>query len=71
MLRQVGLAIGVAVLIAVLGSPGSPAATLAAYQRGWMVTAAIALAGAVTAIGLLSTRRLAVVEAPAIATSSG
>ena len=71
MLRQVGLAIGVAVFIAVLGSPGSPAATLAAYQRAWLVTAGMALAGAVTAIGLLSTRRLAVVEAPAIATSSG
>ena len=71
MLRQVGLAIGVAVFIAVLGSPGSPAATLAAYQRAWLVTAGMALAGAVTAIGLLSTRRLAVVEARAIATSSG
>ncbi len=71
MLRQVGLAIGVAVFIAVLGSPGSPAATLAAYQRAWLVTAAMALAGAVTAIGLLSTRRRAAVEAPAIATSSG
>jgi EmrB/QacA subfamily drug resistance transporter len=71
MLRQVGLAIGVAVFIAVLGSPGSPAATLAAYQRAWLVTAGMALAGAVTAIGLLSTRRLAVVEAPAIASSSG
>ncbi len=34
MLRQVGLAIGVAVLIAVLGSPDSPAHVLAAYQRG-------------------------------------
>ena len=45
MLRQVGLAIGVAVLIAVLGSPHSPAQTLAAYQRAWVVTAAIAFAG--------------------------
>ena len=33
MLRQVGLAVGVAVLIAVLGSPGSPAATLAGDER--------------------------------------
>jgi MFS family permease len=52
MLRQVGLAIGVAVLIAVLGSPDSPAQVLAAYQRGWWVTAAIAFAGGI--VGLLT-----------------
>jgi hypothetical protein len=72
MLRQVGLALGVAVLIAVLGSPGSPAATLAAYQRGWIVTAAIALSGGLVAFALLTSRRRVVVEAPpAIATSNG
>ena len=71
MLRQVGLAIGVAVFIAVLGSPASPAATLTAYQRAWVVTSAMALAGAFVALALLTTRRRAVVEAPAIATSSG
>ena len=71
MLRQVGLAIGVAVLIAVLGSPESPAATLAAYQRGWTVTAAIALAAGLLALPLLATRRRPVLEAPAIATSNG
>jgi hypothetical protein len=70
MLRQVGLAIGVAVLIAVLGSPASPAAALAAYQRGWVVTAAMSLAGALVALRLLTARRPAHVEAPAIATSS-
>jgi EmrB/QacA subfamily drug resistance transporter len=67
MLRQVGLAVGVAVLIAVLGSPASPAATLAAYQRGWTVTAAIALAGGLLALPLLSARRRPVLEAPAMA----
>jgi MFS family permease len=71
MLRQVGLAVGVAVLIAVLGTPGSPAAVLAAYQRGWIVTAAVALSGGVVALGLLTSRRRAVVEAPAVATSTG
>ena len=71
MLRQVGLAIGVAVLIAVLGSPASGTATLAAYQRGWVVTAAMALAGGVVALALLVNRRPAVAEAPAIATTSG
>jgi EmrB/QacA subfamily drug resistance transporter len=71
MLRQVGLAIGVAVLIAVLGTPASPADVLAAYQRGWVVTAALALAGGVVALGLLTNRRRAMVEVPAVATSSG
>jgi EmrB/QacA subfamily drug resistance transporter len=71
MLRQVGLAVGVAVFIAVLGSPRSPAATLAAYQRAWVVTAAISLAGGLVAIPLLASRRRRAVEAPALATSSG
>ena len=66
MLRQVGLAIGVAVLIAVLGSPRSPAAVLAAYQRGWTVTAAFALAGAVIGL-LLLVNRAAPAAAPAMA----
>jgi hypothetical protein len=69
-LRQVGLAIGVAVFIAVLGSPGSPAATLSAYQRAWVVTAAMSLAGALVALRLLTGRQRAHVDAPAIATSS-
>jgi len=71
MLRQVGLAIGVAVLIAVLGSPESPAATLAAYQRGWIVTAAIALAGGIVGLLLLVSRRPAVAEVPAVVVGRG
>jgi EmrB/QacA subfamily drug resistance transporter len=57
MFRQIGLAIGVAVMIAVLGSPQSPAATLAAYQRVWIVTAAIALASGAIGLVLLVRRR--------------
>jgi EmrB/QacA subfamily drug resistance transporter len=57
MLRQVGLAIGVAVLIALLGSPDSPAHVLAAYQRAWVVTAAIAFAGGIVGFLLLVRRR--------------
>jgi EmrB/QacA subfamily drug resistance transporter len=71
MLRQVGLAIGVAVLIAVLGSPASPTATLAAYQRGWVVTAAIAMASGLVGLVSLTSRRPVTAEAPAIATSTG
>jgi hypothetical protein len=57
MFRQIGLAVGVAVLIAVLGSPHSPAAVLTAYQRAWTVTAGIALAGGVVGLALLTARR--------------
>jgi hypothetical protein len=62
----------VAVLIALLGSPHSPAATLAAYQRGWTVTSAIALAGGLVGLVLLVARpRTAAAEAPAVATING
>src|SRR6202012_784402 len=47
MVRQVGMAIGVAVLVAVLGSPDTSVARLTAFQHGWWVIAAIGLAGAV------------------------
>jgi EmrB/QacA subfamily drug resistance transporter len=49
MVRQVGMAIGVAVLVAVLGAPSSPAASLDAFRRGWWVIAAVALLGALAA----------------------
>jgi MFS family permease len=55
MLRQIGLAIGVAVLIAVLGDPGSPAATLDVYQRASYITAALALGAGL--VGLTVLRR--------------
>ncbi len=52
MLRQVGFAIGVAVLVAVLGTPATAAGRLAAFRHGWLAIAAIALAGAVSAVTL-------------------
>ncbi len=54
MLRQVGLAIGVAMLIAVLGTPRAPLATLLAYQRATWTVAAIAFIGGLVGLGLLS-----------------
>lgn len=71
MFRQIGLAVGVAVLIAVLGSPHSPAAVLSAYQRAWIVTAAVALAGGLVGLALLVARRSPVeLAAPAATTRS-
>jgi hypothetical protein len=54
MLRQVGLAIGVAVLVAVLGTPNGPAAALSAFRDGWIVIAAVSLTSA--AAGLMLRR---------------
>jgi EmrB/QacA subfamily drug resistance transporter len=58
MLRQVGLAIGVAALVAVLGTPGSPLAAVSAYQSGWtLIAATMALAGLVGVVWLPVQRR--------------
>ena len=59
MFRQIGLAVGVAILIAILGAPHSALATLAAYRRGWEVVAGLSLAGAALGIVLLAPRRVA------------
>jgi EmrB/QacA subfamily drug resistance transporter len=65
MLRQIGLAIGVAVLIAVLGSPHTPAATLDVYQRATWIIAAVAAAAGIMGVALLGARRTeATVGAP-------
>jgi len=57
MLRQIGLAIGVAILIAILGTPGSPKAVLAVYERASWVIAAMAFAGGVIGLALLAPSR--------------
>jgi len=57
MLRQVGLAIGVAVLVAVLGSPRTPAASLTAFQHGWIVIASVAAGAALAGAALLGAGR--------------
>jgi EmrB/QacA subfamily drug resistance transporter len=57
MLRQVGLAIGVAVLVAVLGTQRGAHALLDAFDRGWIVTAALAAASAIASLAILGVRR--------------
>src|SRR5580704_918935 len=52
MLRQVGFAVGVAMLVAVLGSPHGPAAALTAFRHGWYATAAAGIAAAAAAVVL-------------------
>jgi EmrB/QacA subfamily drug resistance transporter len=53
MLRQVGLAVGVAVLVAVLGTPASPAAAQTAFVHAWYVVAGAALLAALAGALLL------------------
>jgi EmrB/QacA subfamily drug resistance transporter len=52
MLRQVGFAVGVAMLVAVLGSPRGAPAELTAFRHGWYATAGVGLAAAVAAVVL-------------------
>jgi EmrB/QacA subfamily drug resistance transporter len=61
MLRQVGFAVGVAMLVAVLGSPHGAGAELTAFRHGWYATAVAGFAAALAAIWL---RRPSVQPAP-------
>jgi EmrB/QacA subfamily drug resistance transporter len=56
MLRQIGLAIGVALLIAILGTPHSGSAVLQAYERASWVIASLSLAGGLAGLVLLARR---------------
>jgi EmrB/QacA subfamily drug resistance transporter len=56
MLRQVGLAVGVAVLVAVIGTPLTGPAQLAAFRHGWIVIASTALLAAISGAVLLRPR---------------
>jgi EmrB/QacA subfamily drug resistance transporter len=56
MLRQVGFAVGVAMLVAVLGSPHGASAELTAFRHGWYATAGAGVAAALAA-ALLRSRR--------------
>jgi EmrB/QacA subfamily drug resistance transporter len=62
MLRQVGLAVGVAVLIATLGTAPGATDQLAAFQAAWWVLAALSLAGGVAALLLIVPRRRAAAD---------
>ncbi len=52
MARQIGIAVGVAVFVAVLGTPDGPQSRLLGFQRGWYFIAAISLAGGLLALAL-------------------
>ena len=50
MIRQVGITIGVAVLVAVVGTPRPGNGELTAFRHGWLVITAISLACALTGV---------------------
>ncbi|HEY7260460.1 MAG TPA: MFS transporter [Trebonia sp.] len=56
MARQVGIVLGVAILVTVLGRP-SGAAALAAFQRATVVIAAVAVAAGLASLALVRSRR--------------
>ena len=41
MIRQAALAVGVAIFVAIIGSPSSPVERVAAFHRGWWVMVAV------------------------------
>ncbi|WP_067685991.1 MFS transporter [Nocardia jejuensis] len=64
MARQLGLAVGVAVFVAVLGAPVGPDATLEAFQRGWYVIAGAAVAAGIVGLAARLPRPVAPNTAP-------
>ncbi|HTW11161.1 MAG TPA: DHA2 family efflux MFS transporter permease subunit [Solirubrobacteraceae bacterium] len=64
MLRQVGLAVGVALFVAVVGTPGAPEAARTAFEHGWAVIAGIGFLAAV--VGATVLRRPGVAAAAAV-----
>ncbi len=53
MVRQIGIALGVALLVAVLGTSGSHVPSLTVFRQAWWLIAAIAFAGIIPAAALL------------------
>jgi EmrB/QacA subfamily drug resistance transporter len=57
MIRQTGMAIGVAVLVAIVGAPGSMAERVVAFQNAWWAMAAITATGLIPAFLLLRAKK--------------
>jgi MFS family permease len=65
MIRQTGFAVGVAILVAIVGSSGTAELQQAAFHRAWWVMAAITAVGLVPLLLLRRQRRILAVMKPA------
>jgi EmrB/QacA subfamily drug resistance transporter len=61
--RQIGTAIGVSLVVALLGTPIGYATAHRAFQHVWWATALVALLGAVTAVGMTPRRAVVLADA--------
>jgi hypothetical protein len=57
--RQIGMALGVSLVVAVLGTPSGYVAAHAAFQHVWWAAAAVAGLAAVTALAMTPSRAMA------------
>jgi hypothetical protein len=65
MIRQTGMAIGVAVLVALVGTAATPEGQLLAFERAWWLMAAIVALGLVPILFVLRSRPTAIAAVPA------
>ena len=68
--RQVGAVIGVALLVAILGSPTTPLELVDAHQNGWIMIAVLSLATAVIGLAQPAVRSPTLTANPAPATTA-
>jgi EmrB/QacA subfamily drug resistance transporter len=57
MIRQAAMAVGVAMFVTIVASPGSPAARVTAFHRGWWIMAAIVALALIPTLLLIRTGR--------------
>jgi len=65
MIRQAAIAVGVAIFVAIVASPASEAARVAAFHRGWWIMAAITALGLIPTYFLIRPNRVAAAVVPA------
>ena len=57
MIRQASLAVGVAIFVAIIGSPASQAERVAAFHRGWWIMAGVVVLGLIPTFFLIRSDR--------------
>jgi hypothetical protein len=65
MSRQIGAVLGIAVFVAVLGTPATPGDVLDAFTAAWLVLAGVGVLAAAVALGMTPRTELAPAVVPA------